>query len=578
MLAEVIENHPPTADRSQCFYARITYVCSTATTVMLVNLAGVWGEAAPQMQFAAARNVRMRTPVCHIAVSWSETEALTDMEMINAAKMLLSELGADGHQAVIGVHRKDGHAHIVLNLIHPVTGKTLSLSNDFARLELGCRRIEHRRAWPPDRGRFDTDIVEGEVELRPKPAAHWARKTEARLRGVRPDGRAAIEYDQRTGAGYLRDRISQTVLAKVRATLDDARDWLSVHLGLAKTGFQYVPFRSGARIYQTATQLHMPAGQLGTVYGLRQMERRIGRYVSSMLALPVSRTPRRAERRQKLRSLQDAQAQERTALRATLRGRRSPLAQALRAQMHEDHKAARVTLKEELRVRDPDPQPAPLYPELVRYRHAIRQKLSSIEPPDDHTARRQDWILSLLDPAVATDTLPEGIGDLIARYPDTVRADGIGGLLFAGYGRNGSILSFARLSLGATSAVRMPVASPDGICAIGPHPADTCLLVCAPFDAMVAMLQIDGPMPMVIVVGEALNQERAAQIAWLAKGRKVAISDAGFAEVPATLNELHRMFPDAKFWADRPDMEPDPADTYGDDVADMPPVNDMHSP
>lgn len=42
----------------------------------------------------------------------------------------------------------------------------MSLSNDYARLERACRRVEHRMGWPADRGRFDIEIVNNAVELR----------------------------------------------------------------------------------------------------------------------------------------------------------------------------------------------------------------------------------------------------------------------------------------------------------------------------------------------------------------------------------------------------------------------------
>jgi len=553
MLADVIENHPPTVDRPQCFHARVTYVCGKATMIVVINLAGDWRDAAPQMQFAAARNTRMRMPVSHIAINWSNTEAPTDAEMINAARMVLSALGADGYQAVIGVHRdaEGGHAHIVLNRIHPVTGKTLSLSNDFARLELACRQIEHRMGWPPDRGRFDTVVVDDDVELRPKPAAHWARKTEARARGVRPDGQAAIAYDQRTGAGYLRDRISQVLLAKVRATLDHARDWLGVHLGLAQVGLQYLPFRSGARIHQTATQHHMPAGQLGTQYGLRQMERRIGKYVPSMLALPLFDTLGGAARRQELNHLKEAQAREREALRATLSGRRSPLAQALRVQMGDDHKAARIALKKKLRLRPHSPQPAPPYPEIVQYRHAIRQKLGDVEPPDDHTARRQDWILSVhrTDPHV-----PQIIMNLIEDHYEAIRTDGDGNLLFARRDAAGGIAGFDRLSLRTTPPTHMPATSDGGLCMIGSHAAEICIVVRRPAEALRWMLAHDGPAPLIIMTGDTLGRNDTAHLAMITSGRRCLIAVEPEADARKLMEQLTDMLPHAQIWEEEENL------------------------
>ena len=175
MLPKQIENRPGGGNIAEDFRARAKYVCDKATTIKLINMTGTWETAAKQMAFTAGLNPRKHTACSHVVCSWSEAEPHPDAELILAMQMVLQELGAGDHQAVIGIHRDrpSAHAHAVLNLVHPVTGVALSMSNSFARLELACRRIERRMGWPSDRGRFDVAMDGDEIVLRPCSSATW---------------------------------------------------------------------------------------------------------------------------------------------------------------------------------------------------------------------------------------------------------------------------------------------------------------------------------------------------------------------------------------------------------------------
>ena len=577
MLPKLIESHPSAIDHPEGFRARAKYVCKKATTVQMINLTGDWEAAAQQMAFTAGLNPRTRMACCHLAFTWSETEPHSDAQLIEAMQMVLQELGAGEHQVIFGIHRDrpNPHGHSVANLVHPVTGKTLSMSHSFARLEHACRVVENRMGWPADRGRFDVEMKDDQVTLCPKPRAHWEQKVEKRELGLRPENRTAREQRRHAVGGYLRDDLDLHEVEQLTSAMDSAGSWQGVHAALSSIGFLYQRYRSGARIVETRTQRQMPAGAFGTRFGLHRMCMRLGSFVAAALPVSLIKPATSADKWRKLRRLKRQHARQRNSIREKLGGVRSPGAQALRAFVKEVQEEETRTLKDTLGLPQPRPQPDRIQSVPERYRHALELRASPLPGPDDHTARRQDWALSSLD---AIDALPEVVVDLLYRYPDTMRADGARGLLFAGYGPDGSILSFERLSLDATFPVLMPAHSAHGICVIGPHPTDTCLLVRAHLDAIIEMLQVGGPMPMVIVVGNELEKDRAAQIAWLARGRKVAIADAGFDEVPATLDKLHRMFPNAKIWGNARDMEPDPADTFDDEVTDTPPVDDIPSP
>jgi hypothetical protein len=70
--------------------------------------------------------------------------------------------------------------------------------------------------------------------------------------------------------------------------------------------------------------------------------------------------------------------------------------------------------------------------------------MSGMLEVDDHTARRQNWMVMTQD---AAHDLPDVLAHLVAQYPDSIRTDVEGNLLFAAHDSNGSIQSFDRLSL-----------------------------------------------------------------------------------------------------------------------------------
>ncbi len=553
MLPKQIENHPSGTDTAGGFRARAKYVCDKATTIKLINVTGDWETAAKQMVFTAGLNPRMKSPCCHIVCSWSETEVHADVAMIRAIEMVLKELGAGEHQAVIGIHRDQPspHGHGVFSLVNPISGAGLSMRDSYQRLELACRKVEHQMGWPSDRGHFDVRIDGDEIVLRPKPASHWKRKALEREIGFRPEGRAAREQDRRTDRGYLRDTISTERIERLTIALDYASSWPVVHVALSRIGLMYQRYRSGARILEMATQRHMPASGLGTRFGLRQMSERLGAFVAAKVPLSLIKAVSQSAAQHKLRELKRRHASEREVMRVKLRGQRSPEAQAFRIILQEDHINEIRALKEILARAHSKLKPQPTKTVLDRYSHALRQQISDLPPLDDHTARRQSWTLSAYS---ASSKVPDELKGLISRFPDTIRVDCKGDILFAARIMDGSIASFDRLSLQVSPPEIMPATSNLGICGIGPHPVTICLLVRTSLDAIAEMLRIEGPMPLVVVIGVKLDPVRKAHVEWLTQGRKIAIASSSFEGTPQMMGQLREMFPNAKDWGDAPNI------------------------
>lgn len=572
MIPKLIRNRPVSHDHGQRFRARLKYIFEHATATKLINLTGDWETAARQMEFTAGLNPRVRMPCRHIVLSFSETEHHTDEELITAMKMVLQDIGAGEHQSAIGAHRNrpSSHVHGAINLVHPVTGVALPMSHSFARLELACRRVELEMRWPADRGRFDVTIDGDDVVLRPKPEVHWRRKNVERALGLRPESRAARENQRRFGGEFLRDSLGRKI-DQIKVALDSAGSWPVVHSALAGLGLLYQRYRAGARIVEAATHHHMSACALGTRYGMHQMCNRLGAFVAHTLPLTLTKTSGPTGERGTLRELKSGQARKRKSLSEKLQGVRSPAAQALRSILREVQKDEVNILKETLGLPKSRPEPQATNSVSARYGHAIRLSMSGMLEVDDHTARRQNWMVMTQD---AAHDLPDVLAQLVARYPDSIRTDSEGNLLFAAYDSNGSIQSFDRLSLQSMPPRMMQTTSKGGVCAIGAHPANVCLLVRTHFDAITELLQIDGPMPMVIVVGDTPDLSHMAQIEWLTKGRNLAIATTSLENTPDLMDQLRQTFPHAKFWGAGPPDYVEQVETPSDGKHDEPNSDD----
>lgn len=70
-----------------------------------------------------------KTPVLHYTLAWHENDKPTPEHMQKVAIESLRVLGLDEHQVVIAAHNDKGHlhVHVVVNTVHPETGKTAQL-------------------------------------------------------------------------------------------------------------------------------------------------------------------------------------------------------------------------------------------------------------------------------------------------------------------------------------------------------------------------------------------------------------------------------------------------------------------
>lgn len=129
--------HDPNKDSSD----RVAW---TSTRNLVSDPADAWFEMflthRDQAALKAAAGVEARgrkntNPVLHFTLSWPHDEAPSQAHMQDTAVSALKALGLDEHQALIAAHtdKRHSHLHIIVNTVHPITGRTADLK--FSKLE-----------------------------------------------------------------------------------------------------------------------------------------------------------------------------------------------------------------------------------------------------------------------------------------------------------------------------------------------------------------------------------------------------------------------------------------------------------
>ena len=96
-----------------------------------------WAQGALKTASGVDQRGRKNTkPVLHYSLSWDVSENPSQEAMQKAALSSLKALGLEEHQALITAHTdtKHPHVHIVINTVHPTTGRTADLK--FTKLDL----------------------------------------------------------------------------------------------------------------------------------------------------------------------------------------------------------------------------------------------------------------------------------------------------------------------------------------------------------------------------------------------------------------------------------------------------------
>lgn len=119
----------------------------------------------PAMMRATARlSRRVQDPVFHFSVSWPKEEQLERRAMANVADRALFDLGLSEHQSVIVCHNdtEHPHLHVMVNRVHPETGKAWAKWRYKTRLERSLKTQEKELGLREVPGRLTRALSFGE--------------------------------------------------------------------------------------------------------------------------------------------------------------------------------------------------------------------------------------------------------------------------------------------------------------------------------------------------------------------------------------------------------------------------------
>lgn len=90
---------------------------------------------------------KLTKPVYAYSIAWHPGERPIKAEMLEAARASLEAQGLEEHQAMILCHDDEpqAHVHIIVNRVHPGTGKAATLSNSKLKLSQWAQAYEQQR-------------------------------------------------------------------------------------------------------------------------------------------------------------------------------------------------------------------------------------------------------------------------------------------------------------------------------------------------------------------------------------------------------------------------------------------------
>lgn len=228
-------------------------------------------EIAREMEAAAGGSSRVEKPVYHLSISFGAGDHPTHEQMREAAERVLDQLGLRDHQALLVAHNDTDHphVHIMVNRVHPETGKAWQTSHDYARIEQVLRSLEKEWGLTPVPGHHARE------KGAPAPDRTVSRQT------------GEIRQLRRTGEAPFPD----VVRARVGKDIAQAKSWAELMGALRQHGLRVEARGRGVVI--TDGRHYAKASSVDREASLPRLERRFGQTLSSYLAEDRPPTPRR---------------------------------------------------------------------------------------------------------------------------------------------------------------------------------------------------------------------------------------------------------------------------------------------
>ncbi|MHB8562402.1 MAG: TraI/MobA(P) family conjugative relaxase [Acidiferrobacteraceae bacterium] len=249
-----------------------------------------------ELMNATAAQARKRgrfrgNPVYHVALNWMEGEHPSTAQVDTAVKHLMQTVGLQDCEALWALHRDTDydHVHIVMNRIHPETGRVVGPGPyDYFKIDKACRELELAQGWRHAPGPYVVEQGSHGPQI--------VRRSRRERTGVRPTQKAQCAARNQAAPSFqewvTRDpaRALQDALHRPGAT------WTEVHRALADYGVALTTKGSGlivTTILPEGRVLAAKASQLGRECSKARMEQRLGPFRShpdSILNVPTHET------------------------------------------------------------------------------------------------------------------------------------------------------------------------------------------------------------------------------------------------------------------------------------------------
>lgn len=196
--------------------------------------------AAKIMRATAAQNLRVDKPVYHLVLSFDPNDVVDRAAMEHVADRVLAALRLQEHQTVIVAHkdREHAHMHLLVNRVHPETGRVWSRWQDERIVQhilreeeraLGLRQVPGRLTRESARQEMTFESVAGDTATATTPSrepASRAGKSYDTIEQLALDLRTydrVAELTQRQYAARLDADAARARTAQVASVLDRAR-------------------------------------------------------------------------------------------------------------------------------------------------------------------------------------------------------------------------------------------------------------------------------------------------------------------------------------------------------------------
>lgn len=210
--------------------------------------------AATIMRATAQQSARVERPVYHLSISFDPNDQPTRAMMEAVADRVLHRLGLAEHQAVLVAHTDHAHAHVhvMVNRVHPDTGRAWERWHDRPVIEEVLRAFEREHGLTRVAGRL-------------------AESPEVTV----PDRRSRQGLTD--GERQLATRGHDLLIERVRheaAHFRTATSWRALETMLAESGWHLA--RRGQGLVIGDGQQYVKASRIGREFSLRHLEHRFG--------------------------------------------------------------------------------------------------------------------------------------------------------------------------------------------------------------------------------------------------------------------------------------------------------------